>query len=90
MGCAETFVMRLPDDYNQAARDALAHRPRTACGPRRSLAVAPLIGDQRCYGEAPMGLRSYEQAAGDAVSSIPPKTANNPVLMCNSLISNEL
>jgi hypothetical protein len=47
MGCAETFVMRRPDNYHQAARDALAHRPRTAGGSRRSLAVAPLIGDQR-------------------------------------------
>ena len=26
MGCAETFVMRLPDDYHQAARDALTDR----------------------------------------------------------------
>jgi hypothetical protein len=57
MGCAETSVMPLPHNYNQAARDALAHRPLTACGSRRSLAVAPLIGDQRCYGETPMRLR---------------------------------
>ena len=47
---------RLPDDYHQA-RDALAPRPRTVCGSRRRLAVAPLIGDQRCYGETPMRLR---------------------------------
>ena len=38
MGCAETFMMRLPDDFHQAARDVLAHRPRAACGSRRSLA----------------------------------------------------
>ena len=38
MGCAETSVMRLPDDYNQVAPDALAHRPINACGPRRTLA----------------------------------------------------
>jgi hypothetical protein len=38
MGCAETLVMRLPDDYHQAARDTLAHRPRSACGPRRIFA----------------------------------------------------
>src|ERR1017187_573019 len=57
MGCAETLVMRLPDNCNQAARDALAHRPRTACGSRRSLAVVPLIGDKRYYGDTPMRLR---------------------------------
>jgi hypothetical protein len=27
MRCAETFVMRLPDNYHQAAGSALAHRP---------------------------------------------------------------
>src|ERR1035441_5287213 len=43
MGCAEPFVMRLPDNYNQAACDALAHRPRNACGYHRSLAVVPSI-----------------------------------------------
>jgi len=32
-------MVPLPDDCHQAARDAFAHRPRTACGPRRSLAV---------------------------------------------------
>jgi hypothetical protein len=47
MGCAETSALRLPDNYHQAARDALAHRPRTACGSRRSLAVVPLNADQR-------------------------------------------
>src|ERR1022692_4440146 len=57
MGCAETLVMRLPDNCNQAARDALAHRPRTACGSRRRLAVVPLIGDKRYYGDTPMRLR---------------------------------
>src|ERR1035441_7344144 len=57
MGCAETFVLRLPDSSNEAAHDALAHRPRTACGSRRSLAVVPLIGDKRYYGETPMRLR---------------------------------
>src|ERR1035438_3309076 len=57
MGCAEIYVIRPPDGYNQAARDALAHRPRTACGPRRSLAVGPLIGGKRYYGETPMRLR---------------------------------
>jgi hypothetical protein len=46
MGCAETFVLRLPDNYDQAARDGLAHRPVTARGSRRSLAVVPLIGDR--------------------------------------------
>jgi hypothetical protein len=35
----------------------LYHHPRTACGSRRSLAVVPLIGDQRYYGETPMRLR---------------------------------
>jgi hypothetical protein len=40
MGCPETSVMRLPDNHNQAARDALGHRPHTACGTRRSLAIA--------------------------------------------------
>src|ERR1035441_6644368 len=43
MGCAETLVMRLPGNHDQAARDALAHRPRSACGSRRSLAVVPSI-----------------------------------------------
>src|ERR1017187_7753228 len=57
MGCAETFVLRLPDDHDQAAHDALAHRPRTAGGSRRSLAVVPLIGDKRYYGETPVRLR---------------------------------
>ncbi len=57
MGCAETSVVRLPDDYHQADRDAFALRPLTACEPRRSLAVSPLIGNQRCYGEAPRRLR---------------------------------
>jgi hypothetical protein len=38
MGCAETLMMRLPDDYHQAAPHTLALRPRSACGPRRSLA----------------------------------------------------
>src|ERR1039458_4348069 len=45
MGCVETFVMRLPNDYNQAARDALAHRPRNACGSHRSLAVIPPLAN---------------------------------------------
>jgi hypothetical protein len=57
MGCAETLAIRLPYNDNQAARDTLAHRPSNACGSRRSLAVAPLIADQRCYGESPVGLR---------------------------------
>ena len=30
---------------------------------------------QRYYGEAPVGLRRYERAAGDAVPPIPPKSA---------------
>jgi hypothetical protein len=34
------FVMRLPDDYQQAARDALFQRPRNPCGSRRSLTGA--------------------------------------------------
>jgi hypothetical protein len=38
MGCAETLVMRLPDDHHQTARDPLAHRPWSAGGPRRTLA----------------------------------------------------
>src|ERR1035441_1948463 len=57
MGCAEIFVMRRPDHYHQTARDALAHRTRIACGSHRSLAVVPLIGDKRYYGETPMRLR---------------------------------
>ena len=57
MGSAVTFVMRLPDNYHQATREALAHRPHTACGSRRSLAVVPLLGDQRYYGETPRSLR---------------------------------
>ena len=36
---------------------SLYHHRRTACGSRRSLAVVPLIGDQRYYGETPMRLR---------------------------------
>jgi hypothetical protein len=35
MGCAETLVLRLPDNRNQAARDTLAQRPRSAWEPRR-------------------------------------------------------
>ena len=35
---------------------------RAAPEPPRSLPVAPLIPNQRCYGEAPMGLWSYERA----------------------------
>ena len=38
MGCAEGLAMRLPANHNDAARDTLSHRPRSACGPRRSLA----------------------------------------------------
>ena len=38
IGCAETFVMWLPDYYKQAAGDTLAHRPSNACGSLRSLA----------------------------------------------------
>ena len=57
MGCSQTSVMRLPDNSNQAARAALAHRPRAACGSRRSLAVVPLIGYQRYYGETPLRRR---------------------------------
>src|ERR1039458_9195308 len=51
IGCAETSAVRLPGNYNQAARDTLAHRPRervrASPDPRRILAVVPLIGDQR-------------------------------------------
>src|ERR1039458_1890051 len=45
-------------------------RTRTGAsrGPHRSLPVAPLIGDQRCYGEALVGLRRCHRAAGDAVT----------------------
>jgi len=45
----DTFLL-----HNQKC---LYHHPRTACGSRRSLAVVPLIGDQRYYGETPMRLR---------------------------------
>ena len=42
MRCAQTSVIRRSDNYRLAARDALAPRPRTARGPRRSLAgVSP-------------------------------------------------
>ena len=34
MRCAETVVILLPDSYNQAARDALAHPSPAACGSR--------------------------------------------------------
>ena len=42
---------------------------------RRSLTVVPLIGDKRYYGEAPVRLRRYERAVGDAVPPITLKTA---------------
>src|ERR1035437_2739951 len=45
MGCAETLVMRLPGNHDQAARDALAHRPRNARGSRRSLAIVPPLAN---------------------------------------------
>jgi hypothetical protein len=41
MGRAETSVMRLSDNSNLVARDALALRPRTACGSHRSLTGPP-------------------------------------------------
>src|ERR1035441_8331164 len=53
MGCAEPFVMRLPDNYNQAARDGLAHRPHTACGSRRSLALVSSIREGGNMARAP-------------------------------------
>jgi hypothetical protein len=70
MGCAETFVMRLPDCYHQAARDALARRSRSACGSRRSLAgdspeTRRSTSDRgsevlrRVSGESPAELRPY-------------------------------
>jgi hypothetical protein len=36
--------------------------------------------NQRCYGEAPVGLRRCERAVGNAAPPIPPKTAKNPKL----------
>ena len=48
--------MRLPDDSYQAALDALAHRPRIACGPHRYFAVVPLSLGQRYYGEVTVTL----------------------------------
>ena len=47
--------------------------------PPRSLTVAPLIGDQRGDGEAPMGIRRCSQAAGDTFPFIPPQTTENRV-----------
>ena len=38
MGCAESSVMRLPNNYNQAARSTLAHHSRSTCGPGRRFA----------------------------------------------------
>src|ERR1017187_10213956 len=57
MGYAQTFARLLSDNYSRGAREVLAHRPRSACGSRRSVAVVPLIGDKRYYGETPMRLR---------------------------------
>ena len=51
-GYSQTIVMMLSDNYNQGARNPLADPCPTACGPPRSLPVAPLIADKRCYGEA--------------------------------------
>jgi hypothetical protein len=59
MGCAETPVMRLTDGSNirpSTTRSLTAPVPRAGLAgaspePRRSLAVVPLIGDQRYYGE---------------------------------------
>ena len=50
--------------------------PRTARpsrGPARSLAVDNNV----IPGEAPVRIRRYERAVGDAVPPVPPKTAKN-------------
>ena len=69
MGCAETSVPRLPDRHIQAARDAPDHRPRSACGSRRSLAVVPLIPDKRYYGETPAGPARATGAVSEGIAS---------------------
>ena len=57
MGCAKTLATMVLDNYHHGAHDALADPSAIACGPRRSLPVAPLIADKRCYGEAPVWFR---------------------------------
>jgi hypothetical protein len=47
----------------------LPNRWRTAGEPRRSLPVAPLIADQRCYGEAPGGLRRSDTPEPDPAAA---------------------
>ena len=53
------------DAPNRRASGLLVLRPcaRPSRGPRRSLAVAPLIADQRCYGESPASLRRVSGGA---------------------------
>ena len=46
-------------------RDILGQPYVAACGPPRSLAVVPLIGDKRYYGEAPGRLRGGSGGAAD-------------------------
>ena len=57
MGCPETLVMRLPDNHNQAARDALGHRPHTACGSHETMEGVPPYPRERAgrmaVGEGP-------------------------------------
>jgi hypothetical protein len=43
--------------WSPTARNLLQTPPRDAPDPRRSLAVAPLIRDKRCYGECPASVR---------------------------------
>src|ERR1039457_6410983 len=54
---------------NRRASGPLFLQPciRPSRGPHRSLPVVPLIADKRYYGEAPVRLRRYERAVGDAV-----------------------
>ncbi len=36
MGCNQMLALWLPGDSHEAARDAIAHNPRTTCGSRRT------------------------------------------------------
>ena len=64
--------------------------PRASPEPRRSLAVVPLIQDQRCYGETPARLWRNERAAGDAIPPVPPRIAKCPKVHRKSLNRREL